>query len=134
MHQPNPVAGHLQALSQPNSIGQPFAEKSRLDPGAFLEGPGPRPHARGRAEGGPGEEAALVTFHTDGLGEVGSSLEHGRIEHPGMAAQQGAFAAFPQADHFHSPIVGGSGNRKNVLQDMAGKEKRAWVRWPAVAG
>ena len=66
-----------------------------------VEAPAAGPDARGRAERGPGQEAAVVRLDAHGLARIATALGDGRVEHPRMAPLQRTLLAGTQSDRFH---------------------------------
>ena len=101
MHQAQCIAVDRQACAHRHCGGDAALEEGGVDALGFVEAPGPGADFRGRAESGPGQELAAMGFHPHGFAAVGAAASHAALEHPGMAAQQGAFLAVAQDDLFH---------------------------------
>jgi len=93
-----------QARAQRDGARDAALEEGVVDAFVLVEAPGTHADHRGRAEGAPGEEAALVVLDAHGLAGVGLAARDAALEHPGVAAQQRSFLAVEQADGFHGVL------------------------------
>jgi len=107
VHQSHAVTVDGHALSGAHGLAHTLREEGGVDALGFIEAPAAGTDAGGRAEGGPGQEAAVVGLDAHGLAGIATALGDGGVEDPGMTPQQGAFLAFLQPDGFHRPIVAG---------------------------